>query len=103
MIDGNAAQTRALAETLFDTWKAQQEGAVRRHWLGGSIPSWGACALSIGTLIWGAAVLSSDVSENRRRVELVETTQAQQTRDDQSVRDRLARIEAKIDVLMGEK
>lgn len=101
--NGNAVQTRALAQTLFDTWKADQDLSSKRRILGGSIPAWVACALSIGTLIWGAAVISSDVSENRRRIEAVESQQMQQARDDQASRDRLARIEAKIDVLMGER
>jgi hypothetical protein len=101
--NGNAAQTRALAKTLFDTWKAEQDLAQKPSRVGGSIPAWIACGLSIATLIWGAAVISSDVSENRRRIESLEVGQLQQARDDQASRDRLARIEAKIDVLMGEK
>lgn len=100
--DGNEVQAQIIAKRLFNVWK-EEEAATTKRSIGGSLPAWVACALSVATIIWGAAVISSDVSENRRRIETIEAEQLQQARDDQASRDRLARIEAKIDVLMGEK
>ena len=91
--DGNEAQSRVIAKQLFSAWSAEQEGRQRR-WLNGSVPAWTACLVSLATLIWGAAVLASDVSENRRRIEAVEADK---------VAERLARIETKLDQLMADR
>lgn len=92
-LDGNETQSRVIAKQLFSVWAAEQDSRTRR-WLNGSVPAWVACLLSVATLIWGAAVLASDVAENRRRIELVEADK---------VGERLARIETKLDQLMAER
>jgi len=98
--DGNQSQVRAIGDQLFDAWEEKQN---RKSMLHGSLPAWIACILSLGAVLWQAAITSSDVSENRRRIEAIEAQQLTQSNDDRSVIDRLARIEAKLDVVAEAK
>ena len=91
--DGNSAQVRAMAKTLFDTWRAEEELNNRKSFITGSIPAWFACIVSSATLIWGAAVLASDVKENRRDIEVIQNA---------NLGERLARIEAQLVFLVSE-
>ena len=99
MPDGNASQTRAIAEQMFAAWSKDQE-SKERH-IGGSLPAWIACALSLLAVVWNAAVISGDVADNRRRIEVVEAKQERGVADSHQVIDRLARIEAKLDIMGG--
>jgi hypothetical protein len=99
--DGNAAQNRIIAEQLFDIWEERQRGVRSRFTA--SIPAWIACAFSLATLVWGAGTLTGDIADNTRRIEVVEVVQGQQHRDNQVERDRLARIEAKVDLLIEDE
>lgn len=96
--DGNTAQARVVGEQLFSIWEEKQK---RKSLLHGSFPAWIACLLSLGLVLWQAAFVASDVEENRRRLEVVEAAQIAQAGDNRTVIDRLARIEAKLD-LIGE-
>lgn len=98
--DGNQTQTRVVGEQLFDIWEEKQK---RKSMLQGSLPAWIACALSLMAVIWQAAITSGDVSENRRRIETLEAQQLLQANDSRAVIDRLARIEAKLDLVTDRK
>ena len=78
--DGNESQNRIIAEQLFTVWTNEQTRTTRR-WTG-SMPAWIACVLSIGLLIWNAAVISGNVAQNTRRID---------------------QIEAKVDIIIAEK
>lgn len=96
MTDGNAAQTRALAETLFDTWKAQQDRETKR-WFGSKLPGWiGAIGLIISAILAGGYthILATDANARSIKNETAIST----LKADNG--DRLARIETKIDLLM---
>lgn len=98
-LDGNESSTRKIAKQLFSIWQEEQEAKGRR--LSGSLPAWIACVLSLGMLVWNGAVISSDVSESRRRIEALEIKQDQTAAASAQVIDRLARIEAKLDMMGG--
>jgi len=98
--DANQTQTRVIAEQIFTIWEEKQK---RKSMLHGSLPAWVACALSLLAVIWQAAITSSNVEENRRRIEVVEAQLIQQATDNRGVIDRLARIEAKLDLLSGDE
>lgn len=101
--DGNESQGRKIARQLFSVWSEEQESAQKRSARIGSVPAWVACVLSIGLLIWNAAVISGNVSDNTRRITALEANQSQSDRDGRQMIDRMARIEAKIDIIVGEK
>lgn len=96
----DALQTRAVGEQLFSIWEAKQD---RKSKLQGSLPAWAACALSVGTVLWQAAITSGNVEDNTRRVEQVEIELRSQQQDDRVVIERLARIEAKLDLISDVK
>lgn len=101
--DGNEAQNRVIARQLFDVWTAEQAAKAKTHWLNGSIPAWIACALSLGMLVWNAAVISGDVADNTRRVTQLEVDQRRSEGDSRQVIERMARIEAKLDLILEDK
>lgn len=96
--DGNRSMTRVIAEQMFDVWNARQSSLRSRFTA--SIPAWIACALSLVVLIWGAGMLAGQVNRNTNDIRDLKAAQAQQAAEDQVTRDRLARIEAKVDVLI---
>jgi hypothetical protein len=99
--DGNEEQSRLIGEQLFDVWVSRQDRkSPRWH---GSLPAWIACVLSIGLLIWNAAVISGNVADNTRRISQIESDQRDATHANSNMIDRMARIEAKIDIIVQEK
>ena len=97
----NIAQTKLVGEQLFAIWEARQ-GEKTTRWQG-SVPAWVACILSITAVVWQAAVTTGNVSENRRRIEATEIKLEAQASDSRGVIDRLARIEAKLDLIGGDR
>lgn len=97
-LDGNAAQTRLIARQIASAIIAEQ--ASTRSRFTASVPAWIACAMSMATLIWGAGTLSSQVNRNTNDIRDLKAVQSQRDTGDQQVRDRLARIEAKVDLLV---
>jgi hypothetical protein len=87
--DGNNEQTRIVAEQLFTVWETRQQGSLKKF-VSGSVPAWIACFLSLGGLVWNAAVISRDVAQNTEDIK--ELKQG-------NVGERLVRIETKIDQL----
>jgi hypothetical protein len=101
---GNETQVRAVAEQLFSTWAAKQElENKRRNLIYGSLPAWIACILSVIAVLWQAAITTQRVNENTRRVEQLEILQREQDRSDKATIQQLARIEAKVDLVIGER
>lgn len=93
VLDGNAAQVRAIIEQTIKVVKETEE-PKRASW-----PAWTSLALAFLGLVFAAGVLRSDVAvanersaKNERRIEALE-----------SDREAIARIEAKVDVLMDER
>lgn len=112
LTDGNEAQNRIVIKQIFDAWAVEQEAKAntegarvdeRRRIMLGSIPAWSACIIAVGGLVWSAAVLSGDISENRRRIEQVELDQKRQGETERGVIERMARIEAKLDIVLEGK
>lgn len=99
--DGNESQNRKIADQLFTTWTEEQTRTAKR-WAG-SLPAWVACILSIGLLIWNAAVISVNVAQNTRRIDQIEANERQNDGDNRQLIDRMARIEAKVDIIIAEK
>jgi len=90
---GNAAQVRVVAEQLFTIWEEKQ-GKHRASW-----PAWLGLAISFAVMVFSAGVLRGDVAsatdrsvKNESRIEILERDRAA-----------LARIEAKVDILMEER
>jgi hypothetical protein len=100
--DGNKAQNRKIAEQLFSVW-AESEKRISPPRLMGSLPAWIACVLSICLLIWNAAVISGSVAQNTRRIDQIEANERQSDGDNRQMIDRMARIEAKVDIIIAEK
>lgn len=99
---GNAAQTRIIAEQLFEVWKAEQEREARegRRWWQSNAASWlGGVALLVG-LIAGAVNVRSMAQDARDLSTKNEAAIAAMKADNG---DRLARIETKIDLMMEER
>ena len=102
--NGNDTQVRAIADTLFDSWTMRQETEQkRRSLIYGSIPAWVACALSITAVLWQAAITTQRVNETTRRVEQLERSEQERSREDKATNQQLARIEAKMDLIINEK
>jgi hypothetical protein len=102
--NGNDTQIRAIADSLFESWEARQEiDQKRRSLIYGSIPAWVACALSITAVLWQAAITTQRVNENTRRVEQLERSDQERSREDKATTQQLARIEAKMDLIINEQ
>ncbi len=101
----NDLQSRVIAKQLFDTWKAEQELESDRAqgFLGGSWPTWAALILSIGAIIWAGGGQQRQNDEQDRRLDAIEDRQLQQATDAQQVLQRLASIEAKLDLITEER
>jgi len=101
-LDGNAAATRKVADQLFDAWseKRDRDEGNKRRALAGSAPAWGGLLLAVLGIIWGAAVLSRDVNDHTRRIVEIENEQRTQATDNRQVIERMARIEAKLDIVL---
>lgn len=99
--DPNEASARKIARQLFSIWSEEQE--AKRSRLSGSLPAWIACVLSLAAVIWNAAVISGDVSENSRRIDKIEVEQQRQATDNRQIIERMARIEAKLDIVLEAK
>lgn len=100
---GNSAQSeqvRIIAEQLFETWERKQarEAKETRRWFGSSVPGWlAAGGLIVSVILAGGYthVLATDANARSLKNEnSIATLKADNS-------DRLARIETKIDVLMG--
>ena len=101
----NEVQARKIAKQLFDTWKAEQdlESGPTKGFLGGSWPTWAAIALSIGAIVWAGGGQQRQNDEQDRRIAAIEARQLQQATDAQQVLQRLASIEAKLDLITEER
>lgn len=94
---GNEAQTRVIAQQLFDAWKAEQglEGKRVASW-----PAWLGVALAIVGIIFSAGSLRSEVATAQTRIQKVEERLDMQDRANVLINDRLARIETKLDLVL---
>lgn len=101
---GNAEVVRAIADQLFTTWsmKQEQQQKSRQFW-SGSLPAWAAVVLSLATLAWQVGVTAQRINDNSRRIEQLEADNRQAAVDERTSAQSLARIEAKVDLLMGER
>ena len=80
----------------------EHQPSIKSGWLH-LRPDWIALIMSLGALVWNAAVYPEKVSNNLRRIEALE--QREEGRSDKlnTIDVRTAKIEAKLDILMGEK
>lgn len=99
--EANEAAVRRIAKQLFDVWEAKQ--AEKQDKVPGSWPAWLALVLSAGALIWAGGGHQWQITDNTRRIEAVEVRQAAQATDNQQVLQRLASIEAKLDLITEER
>lgn len=100
MVDGNDIAVRAVAETLFDTWKARQEAEEKRSRFGSALPAWVTCALAILGVVMLAGGTNQRVIDNERRIERLEGSDGEQVTDARATSSRLASIEAKLDLII---
>lgn len=99
--DGNEAQTRRMAQQMFEAWESQS--GKRNARLAGSVPAWLGVIVSLCTILWAAAFVAGDVDENRRRIDKLEAEVRLQSANNQQVLERLASIEAKLDLITEER
>ena len=97
----NDAQAQRVARLMADAFKADTQPQTSR-WVG-SAPAWIALLVSLAGIVWQAAVTTGRVNDNTRRVEQVERDQRAQQADSRVVIERLARIEAKLDLITETK
>lgn len=90
---GNKSQVRIIAGQLFEEWETRQ-GNKRASW-----PAWGGLIMSILGMAYIAGSLVGDVAEANTRS--IENRQKIEALERQS--SAIARIEAKVDILMEER
>jgi len=103
VLDANETQARRMANQLFDVWSERKEQSAGPKWLSGSAPAWVACLLSLAAVLWNAAIISQNVAENSRRITAVEIEQQRAATDSRQVIERMARIEAKLDIVLEDR
>lgn len=97
-----AETVRIIAEQLFATWKAEQEREAKanRRWFGNNISGWvSVTVVVVGTIIAGSSTYNLALEANGRSLKN-EAAIAQIKAD---TGDRLARIETKLDLIIGER
>jgi hypothetical protein len=99
---GQDAAVRKVAEQLFTVWTEEQARQKKEshRWFGNNIAGWvSVVVVVVGTIIAGSTTyrLAFDANERSLRNE----TQIAAIKADTS--DRLARIETKIDLMIGER
>ena len=95
---GNAAQVRAVAEQLFEVWKAEQANMGEKQ--RASWPAWFGVLLGGISIVFAAGSLRSDVATATTRIEKVEQRLDSQDKATAQITDRLARIETKLDLVI---
>ena len=103
---GNEEMIRTIIEQIVDTTEAKHKReAARAHhtFLGGHAPAWIAAVLAVMAMIFSAGVLRSEVAEAQTLARTNRTTiEALQIQNGEG-KATIARIEAKIDILMAER
>lgn len=99
---GNDAQVRIVAEQLFQVWKTKQaqDSKDTRRWFGNNISGW----VSVAVVVLGTLYAGSQTFE------LAQSANARSLRNEAAIAvikadtaDRLARIETKLDLIIGER
>lgn len=97
-LDGNEEQNNRAAEHLLAVWDAKREREAKEKPRGvdwkGSLPAWFALAISLGTLIWNAAVVTQRVDQNATRIQRFEAA---------GLDSAIARLESKVDILIEDR
>lgn len=99
---GNAEAVRAIAEQLFEVWKAEQarEAKERGRWFGSNIAGWvSVTVVVLGTIVAGVGTYNLALDASARSIK--NETAIAAIKADTS--DRLARIETKIDLMIDER
>lgn len=97
ILDGNAAQVRAIIEQTVTAVEASRG----KRW--GSVPAWAALVISVVGIAFSAGSLSGDVATATTRIDKLEQRADGQDRTATSVNDRLARIETKLDLALEKR
>lgn len=101
-LDGNEAQNRIIARQLFDAWAAEQDAKTKaeRRWFGSNVAGWVSIMVVLVTGIIAFVstynlAISADARSQRNEtaINLMKTETG----------DRLARIETKLDLIIGER
>lgn len=99
---GNESQVRLVAEQLFEVWKTEQarEAKERGRWFGSNIAGWVSVTVVVfGTVVAGVGTYNLALDASARSIK--NEAAIAQIKADTS--DRLARIETKIDLMIGER
>lgn len=98
---GNAAQVRAVAEQLFDVWRAEQasEGQKQRA----SWPAWIGVGIAVVGLIFSAGMVRTEMATATTRIDKLEQRADARDAAEKAMMDRLARIETKLDMALEER
>jgi hypothetical protein len=97
---GNEAQVRIIAEQLFEVWKTEQARIAkeRGRWFGSNIAGWvSVTVVVIGTVAAGFGTYNLALDASARSIKnesAIATIKA-------DTGDRLARIETKLDLIIG--
>jgi hypothetical protein len=104
MSEADSIQIKAILNQAFDVWAAKrdEEDAKRKQEeklrvLGGSIPAWVACVLSILGIVMLAGGTNQRVNDTERRVGSLEVRDNQRQQDYATILARLGNIEGKLD------
>ena len=97
-----AETVRIIAEQLFATWKAEQEreAKARHRFFGTNIANWLMTAGAAVSVLYGASTVYNMAYEGNARSIRNEAAIAAIKAD---TGDRLARIETKLDLIIGER
>lgn len=97
---GNDAQVRIIAEQLFEVWKTEQARIAkeRGRWFGSNIAGWvSVTVMVIGTIVAGAGTYDLALDASERSIKNESAIAAIKA----DTGDRLARIETKLDLIIG--
>lgn len=97
ILDGNAAQVRAIIEQTVSAVEASRG----KSW--GSLPAWAALVISVVGIGFSAGALRGDVASANTRIEKLEQRADGQDKTATSVNERLARIETKLDLALEKR
>ena len=101
-LDGNEAQNRMIARQLFSAWSQDQEATTKKSFLdSSSVPAWVACFIAVATVIAQAAITRENVAQARSDIAQLENDRREDMRVSQLAIERMARMEAKLDILAG--
>ncbi len=103
--DADPVMARVIARQLFQTWKEEQalDAKETRRWLGGSAPAWIAMVVTILTAAFVGGVVRAEISDATDTIEKHEQRLDANDTKIADIKERLVRIETKIDQIRSDR